>query len=357
MRKSIFFLGALLMLTLLSGMGYGTARAEEAAGEKKNSDAEESVSAAWPENSIEITVNLEDEARFMGISLFLVGEYDGEHFVYSDEVRSIMKKEYYLLDRVSDQYEAAQQIAEYIEETGAITSIAGISVKEGIGTVNKLPNGLYLLVQNDEDFNSKLTTPFFVEAPTYSSDTSEYLFDIKLFPKWERVVWFSFRPEVVNPIGIVGILLCCLLLALFGWKLFRMVSFVLLFGLIGFLGMKGAMSFTDEYLWYMVVFVSTAFLGIGVLYGLYHLTLRRLATEKVKNAVNRQLVWFTPILAFVIAAATVRYCLSEKLLFWLVIPGAVAVIGFVIQLIGRRNNRAFYTYEDLLAAEEPDERG
>ena len=356
-RCGVYFSLALFLL-LFIGQSVCDAKAESSEKGNTNSDKTEESSAnvVNQDLTIEITVNLEDETVFMGISVYRIGEYNGENFVYSENVRSLHKKEYYVLDRESDQYEAAQTIADYIKETGEIVPVAMIDVKNGIGTVGELPVGLYLLMQNDMDYNSKLLSPFLVEAPAYSSRTSEYLYEIRLFPKWEKTVWFSFRPEVVNPLGLVIILLCCLLLALVGSKLFRVLSLSLFAVLFGFLGMKGALLVTNEHLWLMVIFVSTAFLGIGLLYGGYYLFVHRFISGNFKEKAHKQLIWITPILAFLIAAVTVKHYLSTDIIFWLVIPAVIAVIGFVLQLIGRKNHRNFYTYDDLLCIEEADAR-
>lgn len=351
MKKKSFLFGLIVGLYFFAGTFCHMAKAEEL----QSGDGALSAADKVDNNlTIELTVNLEDDSRFMGVSVYLVGEYDGNHFAYSDAVKGAVKKDYYLLDRAADRYAAARSIAEYIEETKALTPVAEISVVNGIGSVKGLPVGLYLLVQNGEDYNSRLVTAFLTEAPD-SSSTGELLYDIKLFPKWERTVWFSFRPEVINPLGIVVILGCCLLLALFGSGMFRALIFALIAGLCGYLGMKGAMQMTDEYLWYMVVFVSTAFLGVGVLYTIYRLTLHRLFSGRAKQAMYRQMFWITPLLALLISAPVVRFYVSSNILFWLVIPGVIAVLGFVIQLIGRKDSRNYRTYEDLLCMDSANE--
>lgn len=358
MKKSFFRIGMALLLMLWISGGCRIAGAADASMEREVSGASDAGTedVIDPGQTVDFTIDLEDASRFLGISVYLVGEYDGEHFVYNEAVRDAVTKEYYLLSRAADKYAAARSIETYIKENKSLAPVAEVSVQNGVGTAKRLPVGLYLFVQNESDFNGQLTTAFLVEAPSYSTKTEEYLYDIRLFPKWERTVWFSFRPEVIYPLGIVLILLGCVLLALFGAKMIRALILLAMFGAFGYLGLRLAMRITGEFLWYMIFFVSFAFLGVGLLYGLYALTLQRVISGRVKRAVHRQMYWFTPILACAIACFTVKTRISEDMLFWLIIPAGVAFVGFVIQFIGRKDIRNFFTYEDLLLMERPDER-
>ena len=319
-----------------------------ASGTRLPARAEDAKPEVDTNRKVTITVNLEDESRFMGIDLYHIGTYDGEKFTYLPEYRKLVEKDYYALDTTRKKDESVQVLAEYLEENQQIKPDASIRLVKGKGKTAKLPQGLYLIVQNDEDHNSELEKVIVTEAPLFDEEQNIYLYDIRLFPKWERTIWFSFRPEVVYPLELVLLLSICLLLCLSGTRLLRSLGSATVFLLSGLFGMKICSYISTQFIWSMVFFTTTAFLGVGVLWMILGILGGAVKKSGAFQSAKKQLNRIVPILSGAAGAYLIYRYISKEWWCFAAIPAAFVVTGEIIRYLRRGKEVVFHTYEDLL---------
>lgn len=318
-----------------------------------NSESDELVIDV--DQEVSITINLEDETRFMGVDFYLIGTYSNGQFQYDDLYESLVDARYTARNDDGERAEDLGVFLKYIKEND-VEPTSVMRIRNGKGVIEGLPVGLYIMIQNELDYNAQLKKNNIIEAPTLSSDNTEYMYDIVLFPRWDRTVWFSFRPEVVNPLMSVLILLMCVLMAFFGAKIFRSLILIVAFFISGFVGFKYMSNYISDYLWLMVVFLLLAFVGVGILLFVVSVLTSFLVKRKLINMLTKHLIWITPVLALVISVITLRANISTECLYSICIPVVVAVLGTIYQFFKKNEIRNFYTYDDLIAMEIIDDK-
>lgn len=340
---------AMILLSLVFCVSFaGDGRAETKTG--ANSQI---MSEIKQDQTVSISVDLEDASRFMGINVYRIGYFDGEKFCYTDELRPLVDRDYSYITSDENKYKDCEVFLEYFETLGDSAAEAKIPVVKGVGSVDGLPVGLYIIQQSGADCNASLREYTFLEAPTLSN--SEYLYDIHLYPRWDREVWFSFRPDVVSPLFVIVTLFLCVLTAFWGAKLFRGLFYGACFAFFGYLGYLVGCEFVPDFLWLMVVTMIAAFVGIGLLWGVFTVVQGAFFSRKIKKIFSGHLFWITPILACLVAIYVIRKELSENLVISIVIPVTVSLMGLITQFIKRNEEKVFYTYEDLISMKRVDE--
>lgn len=341
-RQNIFMnrmiIGIVCVVILLITMS-GTWMSVSAAEEKPLVDMDQEV---------EISILLEDESRFMEVDLYLIGEYKEDEFRYLPAYRELVDKDYYALDTDRQRDESVETIAAYIKGGNDIMPDVNLQITNGVGKTNEIPLGLYLIIQNDGNHNSELDKNIIVEAPLYDEEQNIYLYDISLYPKWERSIWFSFRPEVIYPLEIILLLGICTLLCIFSTRLVRSLCFFATFLLAGLVGMQVGLSMTKEFIWLMVFFVVFAFLGVGILLLLLGILGGLFKKSKFVDFMKKQMIWIVPILAGVAGGYIIYEYIAKEWLYFIVIPAVVVIIGEIIQYTQRDKEVVFHTYEDLI---------
>lgn len=299
------------------------------------------------DQNVEISVNLEDDSRFMSVDLYRIGEYNGEEFVYLSNYLQLVDKDYYALDTEKEKDASVAVIAKYIKEHPEIKTDFTLKV-QGEAKTKELPLGLYLIIQNEGDHNSELRKNIVVEAPLYDEKENIYLYDIPLYPKWDRTIWFSFRPEVVYPLSIVILLGICLLLCLFSTRMVRSLGMTSIFILAGLLGMKIGMTVTMEFIWLMMFFVFFAFMSVGILWMLASIIGGSVKKSVAIDSVKKKMYWIVPVLSGGAGSFIIYNYVSKAWWFYIAIPAGVVLIGEIIQYKRKDKEVVFHTYEDLI---------
>lgn len=306
-------------------------------------------------NLVDITVELEDSSRFMGISVYQIGEYRDGDFAYISPYKDLVQYDYYTLQKDSTKESHVLKFCDYIEEN-SLEGDYQINVINGTGAITGLEPGLYLLEQNMQtDYNSQLQKAFLIEGPTYQAATKEYLFDIRSYPSWEKTIWFSFRPEVVNPMSLTILLLACVLLCFYGARIIKPAMFLIPFAAIGTLGLRLAERAKVSFLWMMFMYVMFAFMGAGLTYLLFSAIMGLLKNTKLSRGIKRQSFWITPLVGAAIGAYLVYRYLSQNAIFYLYIPIAVFILGVVWQFFTRKRIPIFHTYDELIRSKPINE--
>ncbi|MBP5554699.1 MAG: hypothetical protein J6X94_07495 [Lachnospiraceae bacterium] len=301
-----------------------------------------------PTQPVDIVINLEDETRYMGVTVYRIGDYDGERFTYIPEVLSLVGKDYYKLSRGADIKAHAATIASQIQGTNLEGQ--NVSVVSGVGTIEDLTGGLYLIVQNKADHNASIDVPYIVETPQWSEETMEYMYDVRFFPKWEREVWFTFRHEVIYPFVMGALLIFLVIYSLMGGRILKAVLSVLAFFACGYVGMIESCEYfgiESDFLWMFVFFMIFAFVGIGVLWIIVAVISAIFRKIHGTELIRKNLFWITAFSG----SAGVFFLLSRYILTDRYICGVIAVIigtvGCMVQFFGRKKQACEYTYEDL----------
>lgn len=306
---------------------------------------------------INITVDLKDNSRFMGINVYQVGTYDGQKFLYKDEYKALVDRDYYNINRESEKQADVEKFYEYLDENKDVIPTAKMEVRKGFGKIEGLPLGIYLLRQNEEDKNARLTSNILVEAPQISLTLNRYIYEIDVLPRWENVAWFSFRPEVINPLITILGLIICFLLSFFGSTMFQSLFYSASFLFLGLIGFNLGKDFLSEYIWLMVIFLISAFIGIGLLWMVIGLIAKIKFSKRISRFLRKQLIWITPIVAFYFASQIIKNNISENFIFSIIIPAVISASGMVVQFVRRKHIKVFYTYDDLLNLKRTDEVG
>ena len=336
--------GALFLLPILSLFFTNSVNAKEKE-EKPDILVDEPVS---------ISVNLEDESRFMGVDIYQIAEFSGGEFRYLKTYRNLDITPYRKLSRGSDIADMAETIADYIAAE-KIEPTASINCKKGIGKAENLSIGVYLLIQNKDDCNARLKKMNVVEAPSWSEETEEYLYEIHLFPEWERVIWFSFRPEVVFPLMRVIALLLCLAICIFGPRLIKNAFFGATAMLSGLLGMKMAMVVNGSFLAYMLFFVLFAFIGLGMVMFLSMLSDSILKKAYLYDFLQKKQFWIVPLLGAFFFSFFVHLWYISSLPVVLGIFVALSGLGIYLRYLKKDEQIIFHTYDDLLLLKREEE--
>jgi len=297
---------------------------------------------------IDISIFLEDESRFMEVELYRIGQYDGDKFTYLTQYRELVDKDYYALDTVKQKDASVKIIANYIENHKDIVPDASLCVVKGEGKTKDLPIGLYLIIQNDGNHNAELDKAVLTEAPLFDEIQNIYLYDICLYPKWERSIWFSFRPEVVYPLETVMLLTICFLLCIYSTRLIRSLGFLTIFLVSGLLGMRLGMEITKEFIWLMFFYVGFAFLGIGLAWMIFAIAGGALKKSDKFGIVKRNMYRIVPVFSGLFGGYILYRFVSKAWWCFVLIPSVTVCIGEVVQYIRKDKETVFYTYEDLL---------
>ena len=310
-----------------------------------------------PTQEVDIVINLEDESTRMGVTVYRIGDYDGHLFKYTEEIKALMPKDYYKLSREGDILSAAQEIAAMIGKKITIEGV-DVSIYRGVGTAEDLTPGLYLVVQNKAESNATLDTPYIVEAPEWSEDTLEYMYDIRTYPKWEKAIWFTFRPAIVRVVVIASVFLFCVSLCLIGGKVLRIVSFGTMFVLCGYTGTVIANQieqFESNFLMQFFIFLIFAFLGMGLIWIVLSILSVPVRALKLHKFFKKRLFWVAPV----IGATGIGYILTTYMTVGLsrsiIIATVLGVLGCILQGLRKKREITFYTYDDLLRLKPGDE--
>lgn len=303
---------------------------------------------------VSISVNLEDESRFMGVDVYQIAEFRKGDFCYVEPYCNLDITPYRKLSRGSDIADMAETIVDFIEAE-KIEPTAEINCKKGIGKAENLSVGVYLLIQNEEDFNASLKKTYVVEAPLWSEETEEYLYEIHLFPEWERVIWFSFRPEVVFPLMRVIALLLCLAICIFGPRLIKNAFFGATAMLSGLLGMKMAMVVNGSFLAFMLFFVLFAFIGLGMVMFLSMLSDSILKKAYLYDFLQKKQFWIVPLLGAFFFSFFVHLWYISSLPVVLGIFIALSGLGIYLRYLKKDEQIIFHTYDDLLLLKREEE--
>lgn len=296
---------------------------------------------------VSISVNLENESRFMGVDVYQIAEFSKGEFLYLEPYSNLDITPYRKLTRGADIADTAETIADYIEEK-KIEPTASINCKKGYGKAENLSVGVYLLIQNEDDCNARLKKINVVEAPLWSEETEEYLYEIHLFPEWERVIWFSFRPEVVFPLMRVIALLLCLAICIFGPRLIKNAFFGATAMLSGLLGMKLGMMINGSFLALMLFFVLFAFIGLGIVMFLSILSDRILKKAYLYDFLQKKQFWIVPLMGAFLFSYFVHLWYISSLPVVLGIFAALSGLGIYLRYLKKDEQIIFHTYDDLL---------
>lgn len=301
------------------------------------------------DSKVDITVDLEDDSRYLTVDVIKIGSYDGTYFTFEDEVKEYIGKDYYRLSGVSEIKQSAISLAEVVSDMNLLTTT--VKVESGKGTASDLDVGLYLIVQTADDKNAKIEYAYIVEAPAINEETGEYTYSIVTTPEWDKVVWFTFRAEVVRPVVMVISIILLIFLCFLGDGAIRVVFPGGAFILCGYIGMKLASNtnlFRTEFIWQFVIFMVFAFLGTGIAWGVMSVLLVPLNSVGLHSIYRKNIFWITAFLG----ALGIFYILDMKLHidFWIGIAAALVcgIGGAVFQYLRRNKEVEFYTYEDLM---------
>lgn len=298
---------------------------------------------------VSITVDLQDDSasRFMGISLYRIASVVDNEFVYDEKYSGLELTEYKRLPRMADKMDMAIELLDYIDEMN-IKPTATMSLRHGTGTVSGLEPGVYIAVQNEEDFNASLSKILLVDAPTWSADNEEYMYDIQLFPKWEKEVWFSFRPEVIYPALKVAALIICLALCLFGPRIIHSVIYCVVALLGGLVGMQIGQSLNCSYHMLMILFMSSAFIALILFMLVFQAEDNVAKKNRFAEYLQKKQFWIVPVTgAALFAAATYFWFVHTE---WVAVTvfAALAILGTYLQYLKKNEQIIFHTYDDLI---------
>ena len=306
------------------------------------------------DENVTIAVDLQDESRFLGINVYQIAEYRDGEFVYTKTYEALSLTPYRRLTGKAEMADMGNAVAAYIEEE-RIKPTATIQCKKGTGEVGKLPVGVYLLMQNDDDCNASLNTVTVVEAPTWSDETGEYLYELHEYPKWERVIWFSFRPEVVYPLLRVCTLVLCVLLCIVGARLLRNALFIGSALFCGFIGMKMGEEVNASFLALMLIFGLFAFLGLGFMQIILMIIRDLIKRDRLYRILQKKQFWIMPVIGAGLFSYLIYLWFAIDIWICVTIFGLLALLGTYLQYIRKDEQIIFHTYDDLLRLKRSDE--
>lgn len=306
------------------------------------------------DESVTISVDLQNESRFLGIDVYQIAEYRDGEFLYTKTYEALSLTPYRKLSSKSEIADMGNAVASYIKEE-RIKPTATIQCKKGMGEVGKLPVGVYLLMQNDDDCNASLNTVTVVEAPTWSDETGEYLYELHEYPKWERVIWFSFRPEVVYPLLRVCTLVLCVLLCIVGARLLRNALFIGSALFCGFIGMKMGEEVNASFMALMLFFGLFAFLGLGFMQIILMIIRDLIKRDRLYRVLQKKQFWIMPVIGAGLFSCLIYLWFAVDIRICITIFGLLALLGTYLQYIRKDEQIIFHTYDDLLRLKRADE--
>ena len=304
-----------------------------------------------PNRVSHVTIDLEKEGTMLGVSVYRIGNYTEDGFSYDQPYLDLVSRDYNLVNTQNELEKQIGIVSDYIKENN-VEEYGRFSVENGVGTSGDLPVGLYVMIQNSDGSNAQLDGPIYVEAPTEDSATDTYMYDIHLFPKWEKTIWFSFRPEVVYPLSIICALIICALLCLFGGRILRSLIVAVATLLAALAGFQLSMKYTGSYLVSMVAFVFFGYLVIIILFHFFGLSKNRRNKTNIITTLEWVLVYVTPVIGAVCAAIIIYFFITTNMWIFIGIPVVVGIAGLFLQIRNTKNRKIFYTYDDLIGTKE-----
>ena len=305
-------------------------------------------------NLVDITVELEDTSRFMGVAVYRIGDYVDGDFTYVTPYRDLVNYDYFEVLKENTKESHVLKISEYIQDNELPYDYL-IKVVNGTGKIEGLEPGLFLLIQDEKsDFNAQLKKTVLIEGPTYDSVTKEDLFDIRSYPQWEKTTWFTFRPEVARPLSIAILLLSCVLLCILGTRSVKFVIFLIPFSAVGMLSLVLSEFAEFKFLEMMLVYVLAGFIGVGFSYLLLNTFRTIFKNTGFLSFLNKNSFWITTLIGAPAGAFIVYKLVSQNMIFYAVIPGVFFVFGFIWQLVNRKKIPQFHNYEDLISLPYPE---
>lgn len=306
------------------------------------------------DENVTISVDLQDTSRFLGIDVYQIAEYRDGEFVYTKTYEALSLTPYRRLTGKAEIADMGSTVASYIKDE-KIKPATTIQCKKGMGESGKLPVGVYLLMQNDDDCNASLNTVTVVEAPAWSDETGEYLYELHEYPKWERVIWFSFRPEVVYPLLRVCTLILCVLLCIVGARLLRNALFIGSALFCGFIGMKMGEEVNASFLALMLFFGLFAFLGLGFMQILLMIIRDLIKRDCLYRILQKKQFWIMPVVGAGLFSYLIYLWFAIDIWICVTIFGLLALLGTYLQYIRKDEQIIFHTYDDLLRLRRSDE--
>ena len=298
---------------------------------------------------VDITVELEDTSRFMGVSVYRIGYYEDGHFFYNTPYREQVNYDYNDVKKENTKEAHVLKLSEFIRDE-EIPGDYLISVENGTGKIEGIEPGLFLLIQDEEsDYNAQLKKTVLIEGPSYDSVNKEDIYDIRTFPQYEKAVWFTFRPEVAGPMSLGIILLACLMLCVIGTRSVKFVLFMIPFAGVGMAGVVMSEFANFKFIEMMLVYVLVGFIGVGFSFLLMNAFRTLFKNTGVIRFLNRNSFWISTIIGAGLGALVVYKFISQNLIFYAIIPGAVFIFGFIWQLVRRKRIPEFHNYEDLIS--------
>ena len=330
--------------------------------ETVSEEAEAATPVYDPMQPVDIVINLEDESRYMGVSLYRIGDYDGERFTYTAQILELVDKDYYKLSRESEIIAAAESLAAIVRKDDSFEK-TDVSIVDGVGVAEDLTTGLYLIVQNRADRNATLDNAYFIETPGWNEETLEFMYDVRYFPKWEREAWFTFRNEIVYPMVIIFALVSLAIFCLLGNKILKFALAIAGFMICGYYGMIVSAKYLEieaNFLWLFVLFIVFAFVGTGVVWIITSIISAIVRKLKITDIVKKNMFWLTAVTGAIGVFFILYKMVLNNLYRSIVIAAACGAIGILVQYVSKGRELRGYTYEDLyriqLKDKEDDER-
>lgn len=314
----------------------------------KAENAKEEIPTIDENRRVSISINLDDNSRFMGISLYRIADYKNNRFEYLDSYNKLDIPKYYKLSREADKKAAASVISKYIKENN-IQPDYDVKLTGGKASISDLGIGVYLIMQNDNDENATLKDFILVEAPKLIDE--EYQYDFILKPKYTKKIWFAFRPEVVYPITIVIGMLIGLIMCIFGAKVFRSSFMLACFILMGLVGMHLGRRINASFLALLVFFILFAFIGLALVMFLDAAFIAPFRKTKAAPKAQRAGNYLTAIIGAALFSTLLYFFVLPQIMITSIVFAGLGISGLIIQYLRRDKYIIFYTYEDLIATE------
>lgn len=304
--------------------------------------------------NIYVDLNDESESRFLGIDVYKIAEIVDDEFRYIYPYSELGLTEFKRLGRDGDKYLVSQEIMDFIE-TNNVTATNHFNCFKGTGEIRNLETGVYILVQNGDDKNASLNSIMLVEAPKWDRESEEYLYDIHVQPRWERVTWFSFRPEVIYPLLQVVSLMICLALCLFGPRIIRGAFTCVVAITGGILGMETGRHFESSFIAMMIFFLLFSFVALGMLSFISMVVRDMFNKELIYKFLQQKQFWIVPCVGAALFAVFTYLWFIPQIYLAAAIFVILSVLGTYLQYLKKDEQIIFYTYDDLIKLEADDE--
>lgn len=304
---------------------------------------------------VSITLDFKNEKIHFTADAYKIAEYNDGVFKYVDALNELNLKPYAKLTRSDERREAMNQIDGFVDRNNFAPD-ATVTSEQGKVVFAGLDCGVYLIRRNESaDSNAVLKTPYMVEAPELNTKTNTYEYDVLVKPAFENTTWFTFSTEVVRGCVIIALMVLCVLMCLYGYRILSVVLFLVVGIIFGLFGTLVGKKVSPSLVYQMVFFVTFAATGSGFVVMLLNLFRPIFTLPFIQKLFGSLAIVLTAMIGgvgFFWLAANNTF-LSP--LVAAIISAAIAVIGIVCQYLHKRRDTPHYTYDDLIKMEITEE--